>query len=95
MAQLLEEAEIAARLDQLSGWERQGDAIAKTFMCRDFVAAVAFVNRVADAAEDANHHPDIDIRYNKVAFGLTTHSAGGLTQQDFDLATGIESLAPN
>lgn len=94
MAQLLEENEIASRLERLGDWERRGTAIVKTFTCRNFVEAIAFVNRVADAAEGANHHPDIDIRYNKVTLGLTTHSEGGLTPKDFELAGGIESLAP-
>ena len=59
----------------------------------DFVAAMAFVNQVAEAAEAANHHPDIDIRWNKVRLSLATHSEGGLTQNDFALAAQIESLA--
>lgn len=95
MAQLLEDGEIADRLAQLHDWERRGTAIVKTFTCRDFAEAMSFTNRVADAAEAANHHPDIDIRYNKVTLGLTTHSEGGLTSKDFELANGIESLAPS
>lgn len=92
MAQLLEHDEIASRLEQLPAWERSGHTITKTYKCRNFVEAVAFVNRIADAAEAANHHPDIDIRYNKVTLALTTHSDGGLTPKDFELANGIENL---
>lgn len=94
MAQLLERDEIDSRLEELPAWERDGDLITKAYTCRDFGEAMAFVNRIADAAEAANHHPDIDIRYNKVTLALTTHSAGGLTPKDFELANGIENLAP-
>jgi len=66
--------------------------ITKTFVLTDFVHAMGFVNQVALLAEKANHHPDIDIRWNKVKLTLATHSAGGLTAQDFDLAKAIEHL---
>ena len=68
------------------------DAIAKTFTFADFAHAIEFVNAVAVMAEDARHHPDIDIRYNKVRLALTTHDAGGLTHADLDLAAGVEGL---
>jgi 4a-hydroxytetrahydrobiopterin dehydratase len=90
---LLDDAAIEAGLGELPGWERRGHEIAKTFARADFAAAVAFVDRVAAAAEEANHHPDIDIRWNKVTLVLSTHSAGGLTDKDLRLAGRIESLA--
>lgn len=90
---LLDDAAIETALDELPGWEREGDRIVKTFALDDFRAAMAFVNRVADAAEAAEHHPDIDIRWNKVTLSLTTHSAGGLTERDTSLAHRIERLS--
>ena len=89
---LLDDAAVEKGLDALPGWERRGDEIVKTFTHKDFAAAMAFVNRVADAAEAANHHPDIDIRWNKVTLALSTHSQGGLTDSDLQLARRIESL---
>jgi 4a-hydroxytetrahydrobiopterin dehydratase len=87
------EEEVVAALTGLPGWELRDDAITKTFTFADFARAVDFVNAVAVMAEDARHHPDIDIRYNKVRLQLTTHDAGGLTHADLDLAAGAEGLA--
>ncbi len=87
--------QIDAALATAPGWKRHDAAITRTFEHKDFVVAMAFVNQVAVAAEGAWHHPDIDIRWNKVTLGLSTHSAGGLTQKDFDLARQINSLAPS
>jgi 4a-hydroxytetrahydrobiopterin dehydratase len=87
------EEEVAAALAGLPGWERHDDVIAKTFRFPDFARAIEFVNAVAVMAEDARHHPDIDVRYNKVTLRLTTHDAGGLTHADLDLAAGAEGLA--
>jgi 4a-hydroxytetrahydrobiopterin dehydratase len=89
----LSSAEIAAHLSALPDWKAESGELVKTFQFRDFRAAMAFVNRLADAAEDAGHHPDIDIRYNKVRLALVTHDAGGITAKDFDLATKSNSLA--
>jgi 4a-hydroxytetrahydrobiopterin dehydratase len=86
---LLTENEIRERLARLSGWERRGLEIRRTWTFADFGASIAFVNKVAALAEAADHHPDIDIRYSKVSLALTTHSAGGLTVRDFDLAEAI------
>ena len=80
-------------LERLSDWQAQGEAITRTFQFRDFARAIDFVNAVAEMADDANHHPDIDIRYNKVTITLTTHSAGGLTRHDIELAAGIDAIA--
>jgi 4a-hydroxytetrahydrobiopterin dehydratase len=86
MARRLDEMDITLAMARAAGWERRGDTIARTFSFTDFRAAMAFVNRVADEAESVDHHPDIDIRYNRVTLTLSTHSAGGLTAMDFDLA---------
>jgi 4a-hydroxytetrahydrobiopterin dehydratase len=88
----LSDLEIRRALAALSGWSRRGETLVKTFTMRTFPEAIAFVNRVADAAERANHHPDIDIRYTKLVFTLSTHDAGGITQKDLDLAGEIEAV---
>jgi 4a-hydroxytetrahydrobiopterin dehydratase len=87
----LDDDEIRTRLGRLPGWERRGDEIEKTFELSSFPEAIEFVRRVADRAEAANHHPDIDIRWRKVRIALTTHDAGGLTDLDFQLATETEA----
>jgi 4a-hydroxytetrahydrobiopterin dehydratase len=89
MAARLSEAEIESRLRRVPGWTRAGDEIRRTFAFPDFAGSLAFVNRVGALAEAANHHPDVDIRYSKVTLALTTHDAGGLTANDFDLAEKI------
>ena len=90
MAELLEDEEIEQRLDELGGWGREGDDIQKVFEFDDFSTAMRFVNDVAALADRWDHHPDIDIRWNKVRLALSTHSEGGLTARDFDLAGEIE-----
>ena len=82
-----------ARVRNLSGWQIESGELTKTFTFKDFLAAIDFINQIAKIAEGAGHHPDIDIRYNKVRIALVTHDAGGLTEKDFDLAGGIEKLA--
>ena len=89
---LLTETEIRERLERLPGWERRGKEIRRTWAFADFEGSMAFVNRVAALAAAADHHPDIDIRYRRVTLSLSTHSAGGLTAKDFDLAEKIEEL---
>lgn len=89
---LLSEAQIVAQLKQLKGWSRSGSEIRKVIESSDFVHAMGFVNSVALLAEKQNHHPDIDIRWNKVTLALSTHSAGGLTENDFKLARSIDEL---
>ena len=69
------------------------DELVRTFQFKDFRQSLSFVNKVGEAAEDAGHHPDIDIRYNRVRLSLTTHDAGGLTEKDFDLAGRATRLA--
>lgn len=91
MAELNPE-QIKTALPAVKEWKRQSASITRTFQFKDFAAAMAFVNKVANAAEAANHHPDIDIRWNKVTLTLATHSEGGLTQKDFDLAKQVDRL---
>jgi 4a-hydroxytetrahydrobiopterin dehydratase len=74
-------------------WRRKAQVIHRTYQFKDFPAAMKFVNAVARAAEKAWHHPDIDIRWNKVTLALTTHDAGGLTEKDFSLAAKFDRLA--
>jgi len=91
VADLLEEEEIEQRTDELGDWEREGNAaIQKVFEFEDFTAAIKFVNEVAKLADRYDHHPDIDIRWNRVKLVLSTHSEGGLTARDFDVAGEIE-----
>ncbi len=82
----LSESEIKSRLVTVPDWQIDSGELVRTFLFKDFRASLAFVNKVGDLAEDAGHHPDIDIRYNKVRLALVTHDAGGITQKDFDLA---------
>ncbi|MPZ68873.1 MAG: 4a-hydroxytetrahydrobiopterin dehydratase [Actinobacteria bacterium] len=90
MVDLLDDEEIQQRLDELGDWEREGEEIHKVFEFDDFKGAIEFVNEVARLADRYDHHPDIDIRWNKVRLSLSTHSEGGLTPWDFDLANDIE-----
>ena len=91
--ELLSDEEIASRLDELDGWERAGDAIQKTFERGDFVGSVDFVKSLVEPAEDMGHHPDLSISWDKVEVTITTHAAGGLTENDFELAKRIDQLA--
>lgn len=88
----LSASEIEVSLGEVRHWEQQGSAIARTWKFKDFAEAMRFVNAVADLAEAAQHHPDIDIRWNKVTLNLSTHSEGGLTSNDFELAKKIDRL---
>ena len=92
MAELLGDEQITSRLRPLA-WEREGDEIVREWRFDDFVEAVTFVNRVAEVAEDSNHHPDIFLHgWNKVKLSLTNHSAGGLTETDFAIAARFDEL---
>lgn len=84
--------EIKSALGKVPHWKRRGKIITRTFVFKDFPAAIKFVNKVAVLAEQAWHHPDIDIRWNKVTLALTTHDAGGLTEKDFTLARKFDRL---
>ena len=89
----LSDLEIRRALGALPGWTRRGEALTKTYTFARFADGIRFVNQVATEADRMNHHPDIDIRYTKVAFSLSTHDAGGITQRDLDLAKTIEAAA--
>ena len=86
----LNATDLASALERLPGWTAANNEIGKTFIFGNFVEAIAFVNRVADLAEAAGHHPDLDIRYNRVRIALTTHDDGGVTDKDAALAREIE-----
>ena len=88
----LSQSEAETRLRSLPTWKIDSGELTRTFAHQDFREALAFVNRVGELAEQAGHHPDIDIRYNKVRLGLVTHDAGGLTPKDFDLAAAVDKL---
>ncbi|MEP6549553.1 MAG: 4a-hydroxytetrahydrobiopterin dehydratase [Gemmatimonadales bacterium] len=90
MAERLSDIGIQRELGNLQGWSRRGEVITKTFQFREFLAGIDFVVAIAKAAEAADHHPDIDIRYTKVTCSLSTHSAGGITQKDLDMAKAID-----
>lgn len=92
MAQLLTDGEIVSALSDLPYWRRAGDSLVRTVESSSFPEAVALVNRVAEAAEEADHHPDIDIRWRTVTFTLTTHSSGGITAADPAMARSIDAL---
>jgi 4a-hydroxytetrahydrobiopterin dehydratase len=89
----LNAAQIKSALASAPGWRKTGATISRAFQFPDFPAAIRFVNAVAKSAEKARHHPDIEIRWNKVALSLTTHDAGGLTAKDFALARRFDRLA--
>jgi 4a-hydroxytetrahydrobiopterin dehydratase len=88
----LSDTEIDERLGGLEGWERSGDAIVKPFDSGDFKGSVEFVNRLTPEAEEMNHHPDLEISWKTVTVTITTHSEGGLTDNDFELARRIDAL---
>jgi 4a-hydroxytetrahydrobiopterin dehydratase len=88
----LSSADVNSRLKSVPEWKVESGELVRTFQFRDFLGSMAFVNKVADLAEEAGHHPDIDIRYNKVRLALVTHDAGGLTAKDFDLAVRADKL---
>lgn len=89
----LSEEEIGAKLGELESWEREGEAIAKAFDRGDFVGSVKFVDSLVEPAEGMGHHPDLAISWSEVKVTITTHSEGGLTANDFELAKRIDALA--
>jgi 4a-hydroxytetrahydrobiopterin dehydratase len=90
---LLDDVEIEERLAGLPGWERKSEAIAKSFGRGDFVGSVRFVDALVEPAEEMNHHPDVSISWDTVTVTISTHSEGGLTAADFELAQKIDALA--
>ena len=94
MADALDDSAIETALRDLPGWKLEGDALVKTFKCKSFAAAVAFIVRVGFACEKADHHPDLSNTYNRVTLRFTTHAAGGkITDRDVTLARTVEALA--
>jgi 4a-hydroxytetrahydrobiopterin dehydratase len=89
---VLSEKAVAAKLHLVPGWKIEEGQLVRDFSFANFIQAMEYVNRVAELAEGAGHHPDIDIRYNKVHLALVSHDAGGLTERDFDVATAIDSI---
>lgn len=89
----LSDLEIRRALTNLPGWIRKGEALHKTYSFARFADGIRFVQQIAELADSMNHHPDIDIRYTNVAFSLSSHDAGGVTQRDLDLAQAIEEAA--
>jgi 4a-hydroxytetrahydrobiopterin dehydratase len=90
---LLSDDEIRERLGGAEGWQRAGDSLRKEFDRGDFKGSVDFVNRITPAAEEMNHHPDLEISWSKVTVSLSTHSQGGITENDFELARKIDEQA--
>jgi 4a-hydroxytetrahydrobiopterin dehydratase len=90
---LLDDNEISRRLDEFEGWERDGDAITRSYDRGDFVGSVRFVDAIVEPAEEMEHHPDLEISWATVTVRITSHSEGGLTAADFDLAGRIDELA--
>ena len=84
--------QIKAALVDVPGWQRDGPAIRRTYTHKDFKGSIKFVNAVAKVADAADHHPDLEIQWDKVTLRLTTHSSGGLTAKDFDLAAKLDKL---
>jgi 4a-hydroxytetrahydrobiopterin dehydratase len=92
MTALLDDTTVHDWLDQHEAWTQSGGEIKRTVECASFPAAIALVQRIAEVAEDRDHHPDIDIRWRTLHLALSTHSAGGLTRNDLDLAEEIDRL---
>jgi 4a-hydroxytetrahydrobiopterin dehydratase len=90
---LLSDSEIEERLSGLEGWSREGNAITKTFENGDFVGSVKFVDSLVEPAEGMNHHPDLELSWDKVKVSITNHAQGGLTESDFELAGKIDAPA--
>ena len=87
-------ADVTERLSKMDGWHHRGNAIEKVFDCGNFDGSIAFVNAVARAANEADHHPDIALSWNLVTLTLSSHDAGGITERDFALAAKADELAP-
>jgi len=92
---LLDAADVTERLKLLAGWTQHGNAVRKEFTFRDFPEAVLFVSALVPGAEEADHHPDIEIHYKRVIVAYSTHSEGGVTDKDFDGAAMADAIATN
>jgi len=89
----LTDSEVTRELESLPGWERQGSALVRQFDRKTFLGSIAFINTIAELAERADHHPDLDIRYSKVKVSLSTHDSGGITRKDVSMARQITAAA--
>ncbi|MEE9214589.1 MAG: 4a-hydroxytetrahydrobiopterin dehydratase [Thermodesulfobacteriota bacterium] len=89
---VLSSREVEDKIKDLEGWEVSGNEIRKVYKMKNFIDSIGFVNKVAILAEKADHHPDILIKYSKVSISLSTHSEGGITEKDFNLAAQVEEL---
>ncbi len=92
MPKLLSDSEISTRLKSLKGWRREGAFIEKTYEFPTFMKGMAFIGKVARVAEEEEHHPDIHVRYTTITLSVQTHSEGGITEWDLDLAKAIEKM---
>ena len=92
---LLSDSEIEERLARLPEWQRAGDAIRRTYECGDFVGSVNFVESMVSPAESLGHHPDLEVSWDQVTVTISTHSEGGLTKADFELAAELDAQYPN
>ncbi|MBM4101068.1 MAG: 4a-hydroxytetrahydrobiopterin dehydratase [Phycisphaerae bacterium] len=92
MVTRLSDAQVESRMPSVAAWKRTGDLIEREFSFPDFVAAMRFVNRVAEEAERSQHHPDIHVLYNRVRLGYSTHDAGGLSDRDFTAAVAVDRI---
>jgi len=90
----LNQTEVEQKIKAIPEWQQKEQTITRTFLFKNFVEAIAFVNQLVEPAEAAGHHPDLEISYNKVIISLTSHDAGGLTQKDFELAKTISDITP-
>jgi 4a-hydroxytetrahydrobiopterin dehydratase len=93
MEQKLDDSQIAQKLPKLKGWSRSGDEISKTFNFKNFYETMSFVNAVAHIANQLDHHPDMEVGYNKLSIRFSTHSVGGLSENDFAAAAKIDALS--
>ncbi len=89
----LNDDEIAQHMGKLPGWRRDGDRLTKQYQFKDFIHSLQFVNLIGQTAEAVQHHPDIDVRYNKVILTLTTHDSGGITHNDIEMAASSDDFA--
>jgi 4a-hydroxytetrahydrobiopterin dehydratase len=92
MPRLLSDAEVTRQVTELEGWQQQGNELRRTVTLKSFTDAISVVDAVADEAEQMDHHPDIDIRWRTLTFVLSTHSEGGITQYDIELAHRIDAI---
>ena len=92
MPRLLTDKEINDRIKTLKGWKHEGKFVTKAFEFGEFMDGVRFVNKVAEVAEEQEHHPDINVRYTTVTLSIQTHSEGGVTEWDLDLAEAVEKI---